>query len=333
MGIPFEPEHGGAGGTFLDYAVALEELARAGIVAANLPGTTVQVATAILRFGTPAQIERFVKPLVTGDAIAAWAFTEPQTGSDPKQIRTVAERDGDVWVLRGEKTFISLAKEATMALVFARAGDRLGAFLVETDQPGWRPGPSMALMAGGGAGTSPLLLDGVTTVPEGVLGDITDGFRVMLSVEAEAKVAAAATCVGTAQRALELGAQYALDRTHRDEPIGRKFPTIQALLGDMAAAVEGARAFTHHVATLIDEGQDVQRHAAALRIVTSRAARETTSNLMQICGAYGFTREFGAERLYREGKFFDVLQGVVEIQRMIVARDVLEEAARGQLGR
>ena len=330
--IPFTEDHGGAGGTFADYALALEELGRAGILAANLPGTTVQVATALLRFGSPPLIERFVEPLVTGDAIAAWAFTEPQTGSDPKQIRTAAIRDGDRWVLNGEKTFISLAKEAAVALVFARADDRLGAFVVETDQPGWRPGPSFELLAGAGAGTCAVHLDDVHTVEGGVLGGTGDGFRVMLDVEAEAKLAASATCVGLAQRALELGSAYALERMHRNEPSGTKFPTIQQLLGDMAASVSAARACTREAVRVLHTGADIAREAAAARIVTARAAREVTSDLMQICGAYGFTRELGAERLYREGKFFDVLQGVVEIQRVIVARAVLEEA-RGRLGR
>jgi alkylation response protein AidB-like acyl-CoA dehydrogenase len=137
-----------------------------------------------------------------------------------------------------------------------------------------------------------------------------------------------------ARRAVEIGARYALDRTHRGVSLGRKFPTIQALLGEMAASVDACRAHVAQVAALVDTGTgDVQRAAAAARIVAARTAREVTSDLMQICGAYGFTRELGAERLYREGKFFDVLQGVTEIQRIIVARSVLDEADRAALGR
>jgi alkylation response protein AidB-like acyl-CoA dehydrogenase len=327
MAIPFPASYGGAGGTFVEYAVALEELARAGILAANLPGTTVQVAAAIARFGSPLLADRYVPALVSGRLMAAWAFTEPGTGSDPRQIQTRAVRDGDTWVLDGEKTFISLAAQADVALVFAKSDDdRIGAFLVDTDDPGWQPGPPFEVMSGGGGAASPVRLDGVRTVPDGVVGDPANGFQVMLAVEAEAKVAAAATCVGLAQEALALGVRYALERSHRDQPIGLKFPTIQALLGNMGAAVEAARAYTRQVARQLAEGADVTRDAAAARIVTARAAREVTSDLLQVCGAYGFTRDLGAERLYREGKFFDVLQGVIEIQRAIVGRSLLAEA-------
>lgn len=333
-GIPFGTEHGGAGGTFSDYVVAIEELARAGILAANLPGVSVQVASVLLRYGSAEQIERYVRPIVQGDMIAAWAFTEPQTGSDPKQIRTIATKtDEYTWTLNGTKTFISLAAQAEVALVFARTGERLSAFLVETSHPGWQPGPAPELMAGGGAGTCGVYLDELPAVRDGLVGELGHGFEVMLAVEAEAKVAAAATCVGVAERALEIGAAYALQRTYRGEPIGRRFPSIQMLLGDMGASIDAARAYVYHVARLVTSSDaEVPRHAASARLVSARTVREVTSNLMQICGAYGFTREFGAERLYREGKFFDVLQGVAEIQRIIVARSVLAGAGNGTLG-
>jgi alkylation response protein AidB-like acyl-CoA dehydrogenase len=333
-GIPFGPEHGGAGGTFSDYVVAIEELARAGILAANLPGVSVQVASVLLRYGSAEQIERYVRPVVQGDMIAAWAFTEPATGSDPKQIRTTATKtDEHTWTLNGTKTFISLAAQAEVALVFARTGERLSAFLVDTSHPGWQPGPAPELMAGGGAGTCGVYLDELPAVRDGLVGELGHGFEVMLAVEAEAKVAAAATCVGVAERALEIGAAYALQRTYRGEPIGRRFPSIQLLLGDMGASIDAARAHVYHVARLVTSSDaEVPRHAASARLVSARTVREVTSNLMQICGAYGFTREFGAERLYREGKFFDVLQGVAEIQRIIVARSVLAGAGHGTLG-
>ena len=119
----------------------------------------------------------------------------------------------------------------------------------------------------------------------------------------------------------------------RGEPIGRRFPSIQLLLGDMGASIDAARAHVYHVARLVASSDaEVPRHAASARLVSARTVREVTSNLMQICGAYGFTREFGAERLYREGKFFDVLQGVAEIQRIIVARSILAGAGHGTLG-
>lgn len=330
MGIPIPNEHGGAGGSFSDYAVAVEELARGGITAAAYPGTTVQVATAVLQWGTPEQVNAWVQDLATGRKIAAWAFTEPSTGTDPKQIETRADPSDDGWLLHGEKTFTTLAAQADVALVFARAGTvgNLSAFVVDTSGPGWQPGPPFKLLAGGGAGTAPVAIENMQVGPEALLGKEGDGFDIMLSVEAEAKIAGAATCVGLGQRALEEATRYALQRTHRDVPIAHKFGSIQQMLGNMAASLDGARALTYDAARMRDVGDNVDRIAASARIVAARMAREATGAALEICGAYGFTKDMDVERLYREGKFYEVLQGVVQIQRLIVAKDVIHRAGK-----
>jgi alkylation response protein AidB-like acyl-CoA dehydrogenase len=330
FGIPFPESVGGLGGSFLGFAVATEAVAFTSASAALYPGTTVQVAASIIRHGTPEQVERWVPGLVSGVAPAAWAFTEPQTGSDPRQIMTRATANGSGWQLSGQKLFISYARQAAVAMVFARTpSDGIGAFMVDTDSPGWSTGEPFELMSLGGGEPAPVFLDDVHVPGDAVIGDPERGFEVMISGEAEGKIRAAAICVGVAQRAIEEAAAYGLQRTHRGEPIARKFSTIQALLGEMEASVLGARSLVRKVAESIDRGDDVAKEAAAARVVAGRAVREVTSAAMQVCGAYGLTRELPVERLYREGKFFEVAQGVAEIQRMIVGRSVLADSSTG----
>lgn len=333
--LPFPEDVGGLGGSFLAFTVVTEELATVGATPALYPGTTVQVATTLVQHGTPAQVERWLPALLRGDAPAAWAFTEPQTGSDPRQLATTAVRDGDDWVLSGQKLFISFAPQAAVALVFARTpDDGVGAFLVEPSSPGWSTGAPFELMAFGGVDASPVYLDGVRVAGDALLGDATRGFDVMLAGEAQGKIRVAAICVGIAQRAVDEAAAYALGRTHRGEPIGHKFATIQALLGEMRASLLAARALVRSAAAMVDAGLPVGEVAAAARLVAGRAAREVTGAALQVCGAYGLTRELPLERLYREGKFFEVAQGVAEIQRVVVARHVLAaQEGQGEGGR
>jgi alkylation response protein AidB-like acyl-CoA dehydrogenase len=237
--------------------------------------------------------------------------------------------DGDGWVLSGQKLFISFAAHAAIALVFARTPQGVGAFLVETTDPGWTVGKPFELLSFGGGEPAPVFLDGVTVPADQLVGEPGGGFDVLLEGEGQGKIRAAAICVGIGQRAVDEGAAYALGRAHRGTPIASKFPQIRALLGEMESSVLAARALVHHAAELVDAGAPVAEEAAAARIVAGRAAREVTSNALQIGGAYGLTRELPLERLYREGKFFEVAQGVVEIQKDIVAKNVLAKARTG----
>jgi alkylation response protein AidB-like acyl-CoA dehydrogenase len=326
FGLPFPESLGGSGGSFLAYVVATEEIARHAAVAALYPGTTVQVARTIIDHGTPTQIEQFVPPLVAGDQVAAWAFTEPGTGSDPRQIATQAERVEGRWRLNGAKAFISYAHVADQALVFARVDERnLGAFLVDTGQPGWKVGGTPKLLSFGGGEASEVILADVDVPDDRVIGDPTRGFDVMLAGEAQGKLRVSAICVGIGQRAVDEAVAYAEARLHRGKPLSERFPTVQALLGDMAAPVLGARALVRDCADLLDRGHAIAKQAAACRLVTARAAQDAAGLALQVCGAYGLTREMAVERLYREAKFYDVAQGVLEIQKIIVARELVAE--------
>ncbi|MFC5747850.1 acyl-CoA dehydrogenase family protein [Actinomadura rugatobispora] len=322
--LPFAERYGGDGGTVRAYMVASREVARHCAVAALYPGTTIQVAMTLLKHGTPTQIERFVPGLVSGELMAAWAFTEPATGSDPRQITTQARRDGTGWTLSGTKQFISFSEQAQLALVFARTSDKaLGAFLVDTSLPGWQAGRPSEVLSMGGTEARPVTLDNVRVDDDGLVGGLDSGFEVMLAGEAFGKVRASMICVGIATRALEEAASYALTREYRGTPIGRRFPTVQALLGKAAADVVGAESLVLTCADLLDRGERIAAEAAAARLVSGRAAREAAQAALHVCGAYGLTKDMVVERLYRESVFFDVAQGVAEIQQIIMARELL----------
>lgn len=326
-GIPFDQSIGGAGSTYLVYCDVVEAIARRAAVSTTYHAPAVLVAGALHRFGR-APIVDLVPQILSGEITTCWAFTEPTTGSDPKQLTTRARRDGDTWVLNGEKTFITLAGRAHWALVFAITDDdRLSAILVDTDQPGWRPSPPFEFMAFGGAETGSVHLDDVLAPLDHLVGECGQGFEILLDVEAAGKIRAAATCVGIAQRAQELAASYALERTHRAQPIGHRFESIQWLLGEIGASIDAARALTREAARRHDASEEIQQIAASARIIAARTARTVTSDAMQVFGSYGVVRGSEIERLYREGKFFEVGQGVIELQRRIVAKGLLAQAS------
>jgi alkylation response protein AidB-like acyl-CoA dehydrogenase len=334
--LPFAEEHGGTGGSFLAFAVVIEQLARVGAVAGVYPGTTVQVAGTLLIHGTPDQRARWLPDLLTGEVPAAWAFTEPETGSDPAQIATRARAlPGGGWELHGQKMFISFARQAGVALVFAAMdGGGLGAFLVEPGGPGWTVGPPVEVLGLAGTEAAAIHLDGVRVPDDALVGAPGAGFDVLLAGEAEGKVRASAVNVGIAGRAVAEATAYALGRLHRGRPIADRFPTVRALLGEMEAQVLGARAIVHDAARLVDQGgPGVAKVAAAARLVSGRCAREVTSGALQVCGAYGWTRDLPVERLYREGKFFEVTQGVAELQKIIVGGAVIAEVDPGRMAR
>ena len=325
--LPFSRENGGIRGSYEAYVAAIEEIAWYGAVAGVYSGPTVQVASAIMRYGNEYQKSRWGLDLAMSRTMGAWAFTEPQTGSDPRQIATRAERTVNGWLLTGTKMFISYAAYADVALVFARTGpDSLGAFIVDTSNPGWQPGKPIRMLAFGGQGTCPVALNDLQLPAESLLATEGAGFEIMVSTEAEGKVRAGAICVGIGRRALEESVRYATERTHRGEPIGMKFPTVQALLGEMSAHVEAARVMVQTAARAVDQASPrVKQLAASTRIICSRMAREVTSSALEICGAYGLTQDMIVERLYREGKFYEVGQGVIELQKLIVGKQCLNQ--------
>ena len=323
LGVCVPTDHGGAGADYLAYALVLEELSRAD---AGL-GVTVAVHTGagtlpILAHGTPEQADRWVPPLAQGHELAAFALTEAEAGSDASALRTRADADGRI---SGAKQWITNGSHASTFTVFAREDERtISAYLVRGDAPGFSVTGEADKLGLNSSSTADLLLE---DVPAERLGGSGHGMRIALSTLDGGRIGISAQAVGIAQAALELAVAYARERRAFGGPIGR-FGQIQQKLAEMQTEVEAARALTWRAARLKDAGLPHTVEGAQAKLFASRVARHQTGEAIQILGGYGYTREFPAERYYRDAKITEIYEGTSEIQRLVIARALLGDAAR-----
>jgi alkylation response protein AidB-like acyl-CoA dehydrogenase len=332
MGVCVPAEHGGAGADYLTYALVLEELSRgdAGV------GVTVAVHTGagtlpILAHGSDAQIERLVPPLAGGQELAAFALTEPEAGSDAAALRTRAEGER----ISGAKQWITNGSHAHTFVVFAReagaveaAGGRISAYLLRHDAPGFRVVREEEKLGLNSSSTADLAFD---DAPAERLGEAGAGMRIALSTLDGGRIGIAAQAVGIAQAALDLAAGYARERHAFGGPIAR-FQAIQHKLADMQTEIEAARALTWRAARLKDAGRPHTVEGAQAKLFASAVARRQTGEAIQVLGGYGYTKEFPAERYYRDAKVTELYEGTSEIQRLVIARALLGESARDTIG-
>ena len=322
MGVCVPAEHGGAGADYLAYALVLEELSRADAGV----GVTVAVHTGagtlpILAHGTEEQVERLVPPLARGDELAAFALTEAEAGSDATALRT-AERDGR---LTGAKQWITNGSHADVAIVFARdESDRIGAHLVRRGAPGFAAVREEEKLGLNSSSTADLAFEDTPAEP---LGEPGNGMRIALSTLDGGRIGIAAQATGIAQAALDLAAGYARERRAFGRPIGG-FQAIQHRLADMQTEIEAARALTWRAARLKAAGRPHTVEGAQAKLFASAVARRQTGEAIQILGGHGYTKEFPAERYYRDAKVTEIYEGTSEIQRLVIARALLGEAAR-----
>jgi alkylation response protein AidB-like acyl-CoA dehydrogenase len=329
MGVCVPEDHGGAGADYLSYCLVLEELSRAD---AGL-GVTLAVhigagTLPILRFGSVEQAGRLVPPLAQGHELAAFALTEPEAGSDAGAMRTRADEDGRI---TGAKQWITNGSHAHVFTVFARddsAGGRPSAFVVRRGAPGLRATREEEKLGLNSSSTTDLALE---AVPGERLGEPGAGMRIALSTLDGGRIGIAAQAVGIAQAALELAVGYARERYAFGRPIGA-FGAIQQKLADMQTEIEAARALTWRAARLKDAGLPHTVEGAQAKLLASRVARHWTGEAIQVLGGYGYTKEFPAERFYRDAKVTEIYEGTSEIQRLVIARALLGEAARGPEG-
>jgi len=321
MGVCVPAEHGGAGADFLSYVLVLEELSRADAGV----GVTVAVHTSVgtlplLAHGAREQVERFVPPLAQGHELGAIALTEPGAGSDLRAIRT-AWRDGG---LHGAKQWITNGAYADLLLVLAREGDGHSAFLVRRGARGLRVTGEAEKLGLHSSNTADLSFE---ATPAERLGPAGGGLRVALGAMDGGRIGIAAQAVGIAQAALDCATGYARERHAFGKPIGA-LGQIQAKLADMQTEVEAARALTHRAARLKDAGRPHSAEGAQAKLFASSVARRQTGEAIQVLGGYGYVRDFPAERYYRDAKVTEIYEGTSEIQRLVIARALLGEAAR-----
>jgi alkylation response protein AidB-like acyl-CoA dehydrogenase len=321
MGTCVPVEHGGAGADFLSYILVLEELSRADAGV----GVTVAVHTSagtlpILANGSAEQIDRLVPPLAQGHELAAFALTESGSGSDAGAMRTRAA-DGK---LSGTKQWITNGSYAHTFIAFAKDPDKPSAFIVRRGAPGFTVTREEEKMGLNSSSTADLAFEDTPGEP---LGPTGGGMRIALSTLDGGRIGIAAQAVGIAQAALELATNYAKERHAFGRPIGG-FGAIQQKLADMQTEIEAARALVWRAARLKQTGKPHTVEGAQAKLYASRVARHWTGEAIQILGGYGYTKEFPAERYYRDAKVTEIYEGTSEIQRLVIARALLGEAAR-----
>jgi alkylation response protein AidB-like acyl-CoA dehydrogenase len=323
MGVCVPEEHGGAGADFLSYVLVLEELSRADAGV----GVTVAVHTSagtlpLLAHGDEEQIGRLVPPLAQGHELAAFALTESGSGSDAGAMRTRADEEGRLF---GTKQWITNGSYAHTFLVFARDPDRPSAFVVRRGADGFSVTREEEKMGLNSSSTADLSFEGT---PGERLGAQGAGLRIALQTLDAGRIGIAAQAVGIAQAALDVASAYAKERHAFGRPIGG-FGQVQQKLADMQTEIEAARALVWRAARLKEAGRPHSVEGAQAKLFASRVARHWTGEAIQVLGGYGYTREFPVERYYRDAKVTEIYEGTSEIQRLVIARAMLGEAARG----
>jgi alkylation response protein AidB-like acyl-CoA dehydrogenase len=330
MGALFPAAYGGAGLDYVSYALVVEELSRVdGSVGITMWAHNSLCANHIYLCGSDAQRERYLPPLCRGEVLGAWGLTEPGSGSDAAALRTAAVEDGDAFVLTGTKAFITNASVAGTAVVLARTdpaaprGRGISAFILERGLQGFRPGQRYRKLGLHASDTAELVLEGARVPRANLLGQMNRGFQEAKRVLEGGRIAMAAMAVGLAQGALDQAVRYARERQAFGQPIGR-FQAIGAMLADLATEVEAARLLTLRAAYGKDQGRPVMAEASMAKVFASEVGMRCATKSLQIHGGYGYTRDFPIERFFRDVKLTEIGEGTSEVQRMVIARHLLE---------
>jgi short/branched chain acyl-CoA dehydrogenase len=323
MGIPFPEAVGGAGGTSLQYAIAVEELTRVdSSVAITMCAHTSLGTQPIYLFGSEAQKATYLPDLCAGRKLGAFGLTEPEAGSDAGNVKTRATLEGGEWVVDGAKQFITNAgtEISGHVAITAKTGENeISNIIVENGTPGYEQGEPYRKMGWNASDTRPLSFDGAHVPEENLLGPRGQGFKQFLHILDIGRIGVAAMGVGLAQGALDEALKYATQRRAFGQPIS-KFQTIQAKLADLATEIEAARLLTYKAAWLKDQGRNFTLTAAQAKLKTGRLAVRATEEAVQIHGGYGFIEEYPVCRFYRDAKILTIGEGTDEVQQMVIAR-------------
>ena len=328
LGIPFAEAYGGTGGDYLSLLIALEEIARvSGTVAIILDAQTSLCCEPIYLFGTEAQKMKYLPALVSGEKIGAFGLTEPQAGSDAGATRTRAVRDGDEWVLNGQKIFITNGSLADVLVVTAKTDPDQGthgisAFIVKKGTPGFQPGRDEKKMGLKGSVTSELFFENCRIPLANLLGKENEGFKQFLTTLDAGRLAISAMAVGLAQGALDKAVAYAKERVQFNQPIAQ-FEAIQWMVAEMATEIEAARMMVYRGAWLKGQGVRFTKEAAMAKLFSTEVSERVCYKAIQIHGGYGYVREYAVERMYRDQRLCAIGEGTNEIQRLVIARQVL----------
>lgn len=330
LGMLLPEEYDGLGADTSTYLIALEEIAAVDASVAVLMSVHNSLPTnMILRFGTQAQKDRFLRPMARGEILGAFALSEPEAGSDASALRTQAVRDGDSWILNGTKSWVTNGDSAGAIITMARtdsSGSRkgargIGAFIVTPDLPGFSVGKKEDKMGLRSSPTVSLNFDNLRVPAGNLLGEPSQGFIYSMQSLDNGRLGIAAQAIGIARAALEHSTRYAAERRQFGKPI-KEFEAIQFKLADMAMRVAAARSLLHSAAAAKDRGQSVTQFGAMAKLFASETAMWVTTQAVQIFGGYGYMKEYPVERLFRDAKVTEIYEGTSEIQRIVIAREL-----------
>ncbi len=330
MGVAVPEEWGGAGMDYVTYVVAMEEISAAcagtGVI---MSVNNSLVCDPLIKYGTDKQKKEILTPLAAGEKLGCFGLTEPAAGSDASKIRTTAVLDGDQWLLNGEKNFITNGPQADWTIIFAftdrSKGHRgISAFLVPREVEGYSAGPFERKLGIRASHSSSIHLEDCRIPADLLLGELGQGFKIAMTTLDAGRIGIAAQALGIARAALRESTEYAKERQAFGGPIAQ-LQGIQFTLADMATRLDAARLLTFRAAYLKDRGQRFSKESAMAKVYASEAAMWITTKAIQIHGGYGYLEDFAAERHFRDAKITEIYEGTSEIQRIVVAANLLRE--------
>jgi alkylation response protein AidB-like acyl-CoA dehydrogenase len=329
LGVIFPEQYGGAGLGYVEYVIAIEELSRVdGSIGIIVAAHNSLCSNHIYKFGTEAQKQKYLVPLAQGKKIGAWSLTEPEAGSDAGGTRTTARRDGDHYILNGSKTFTTNGSYADICVAMAvtdksKASHGISAFILEKEMSGFRPGKKENKLGLRASDTSEIVFTDCKVPAANLLGPEGEGFTGSLAILDGGRISIAALALGMAQGALAAATSYAKQRKQFGKAIS-EFQAIQFKLADMATEVEAARLLVYHAAWLADQKTvRFSKESSMAKLFAGEVAVKVANECVQIHGGYGFIKDYPAEKFYRDVKLCTIGEGTSEIQKLVIARQLL----------
>lgn len=324
LGAAIPEQYGGGGFGEVGYCLMQEEISRACLSTATFIGAHQSIGTnAILIGGSEEVKQKYVVPLAQGQKIGAFCLTEVQAGSDSFNVRTTAELDGNEWVINGDKMWITNGGLADIISVFARTPKGVTAFVVETSMPGFTAGPPEKKMGIRGSTTNAITFDNVRVPKENMIGTEGRGFLIAMKTLEAGRLGLGAACLGAAKEMVELSVKYAKERIQFDHPISH-FQAIQFMLAEMSTMVYAMESIVYRTAVDYDKKKNVSLHSSIVKLFCSESLDKIVDMAVQIHGGMGYSREYPIERFYRDSRINKIFEGTNEIQKGIIARDILK---------
>jgi alkylation response protein AidB-like acyl-CoA dehydrogenase len=329
MGVLVPEEYGGAGLTYFEYKTAIEEIAKVcGSIGLSLAAHNSLCTGHIMAFGNEEQKKRYLPKLATAEWIGAWGLTEPGTGSDAGNMKTTAKKEGSDWIINGTKNWITHGKSGDVAVVVCRTGEpraknNATAFVVERGTAGFSGGKKENKLGMRASETAEMIFDNCRISDRQRLGEIGDGFKQSLKVLDGGRISIASLSLGIAKGAYEAALKYSQERYQFDQPISN-FQGISFKLADMATEIAAAELLTLQACDLKNRGESVSKASAMAKYYASEVAVKVANDAVQIFGGYGYTKDFPVEKYYRDSKLCTIGEGTSEIQKVVIAREVLK---------